>query len=161
MFGRVQHGKHHAIPLPDLPGGAGHDGAHLLQRVIGLDGAQHLHLWSLSQQAGCAAYVIAVLVAQQQPIGVFVQSVQQWYQHALAGIAAGAVLRPGIKQQAVRAGTHQNGAALPHIGRQQIEMPVGRARRLPQQHGQQSQSGTPAPGPRQAQQQQQAAHQAR
>lgn len=134
--GRMQDGKRYAVPLPDLPGNAGHDGADLLQGVIGSDGTQRLHVRARLQHGGRAAYVVAILVAQQQPLRMLVQRIQQGHKYAFARVAAGAVLRPGVKQEAVRAGAHQNGAALPDIGRDQVEMAVCRARRLPQQHRQ-------------------------
>ena len=50
------------------------------------------------------------------------QRLQQWRQHAVAGIALQAVAWAGVVQQGMVGGTHQHSIALADVGSQQFKL---------------------------------------
>ena len=149
-----------AVPFPALPGGAAPRRAHGLQLVAFLDRAQERGPRLHRQHRRRAARVVGVAVAQHQRVHLLVERPQQRHQHAVAGVALGAVARPRVVHQGVAGRAHDHRVALADVGRQQFEFARRRPRHLPEHDGQQQRHPEQANVPRQPQRQQDAAQHA-
>ena len=133
----VQYLKIDPIPAPALSGLATGGGANRLQLVLSFYRAEQRGTWVHGQHRLSTAHMVAVPVTEQQRVDLGVHRAQQGHQHPVTRIRVPPQTRAGIKNKGVRGGVHNDGIALPDIGRQQLKLPYIGARRLPKQHRQQ------------------------
>ena len=130
----VQKRELHAIPFPALPGFATGQRCQPGQGLRNIHRGQHLRGTQQAQHRCRAAGVVAVAVAEHQPIQAHALGLQQRHQHPVARITVQTIARPAVVKQGVVRGLHQHRIALPDVSRQQREFARWRTRGLPQQH---------------------------
>ena len=74
------------------------------------------------QHTGRAAHVVGVTVAEHEAIPARHTSLQQGHEYALTRVAVQAVARPGVIEQDMLVGAHQDCIALADVGDHQLKL---------------------------------------
>jgi len=149
--GGLQDLEAHPVPGPGLPGhAAGLRRPGRAQRMPVLQRAHQGVDGHAPDEGARAADVVGVAMAEHQGMHPrLAPRAQQRDQHALAGVALARVLRAGVVDEQVAAGSHQHRGALPDVGGQHLEAAGRRARDRGQQQRQRERHGERAQPPRQ------------